>query len=124
MRMSKRQFSRSRASVERLQRLARAFAEYRSANKPGRRIPMGLRAQAVAAREAGVSAGAIQRACGVSWSQVTRWRSMAAAEGELSAPKAQVLTVVDAEESAPPSSEGGVELRVGAWRISLSHMVD
>jgi hypothetical protein len=125
MRMSERRSSKSVAFAERLQVLAAAFAEFRKVNKRGRRIPTGLRAQVVAALRAGVSASAIERACGVSWSQLTYWRSAAASGGQPSAaPEAQVLSVVDAGAPGRSPVGGGVELRVGPWRISLSRMVE
>jgi hypothetical protein len=106
---------------KRLAHLAAAFAAFRRVNEPGRRIPLGLRRQVVAALDAGVSASAIRKACGVSWSQATRWRSAAHAGGEVAAAP-QVLSVVDRGAPVSASSDGGVELRVGAWRISVNRV--
>jgi transposase-like protein len=112
------------ACAARLQHLAAAFAAFRRVNQPGRRIPLGLRLQVVAALDAGVSLSAIQKACRVSWSQVHRWRSAAHAGGT-GAPAPQVLSVVDAGVPARASSgEEGVELRVGSWRISVNRVAD
>ena len=109
--------------AKRLQHLAAAFAAFRRVNPRGRRIPMGLRRQVVAALEAGVSTSALAEACGVSWSQATRWRSVAHASGvETAAP--QVLSVVDTGAPACVSSDGDIELRVGSWRISVSRVTD
>ena len=102
--------------------LAAAFAAFRRVNKPGRRIPLGLRRQVVAALDAGVSLSAIQKSCGVSWGQATRWRLAAYAGGEVAAP--QVLSVVDGGAPVSSSSDGGVELRVGTWRISVNRVND
>lgn len=122
MRKNQPQFLSNAAYTDRLHHLAAAFAAFRRANKPGRRIPLGLRTQVVAALNAGVSANAIEKACGLSWSQVTRWRSAARADGALAvAPHADVLSVVDGAASSPTPD---VELRVGSWRISLSRMAD
>ena len=86
---------------------------------------MGLRRQVLAALDAGVSAGAIERTCGVSWSQTRYWRSAAHAGSPVMAAP-QVLSVVD-RQTAPAfstSPEGGIELRVGAWRISVHRETD
>lgn len=113
------------AETQRLQHLAAAFAAFRRANRPGRRIPLGLRRQVVAALDAGVSPAAITKTCGVAWSQATRWRLVEHAGGvAAAAPQAQVLSVVDTGAPAPASSGDGVELRVGSWRISVSRMAD
>ena len=62
--------------------------------------------------------GAIERRCKLSWSQLTRWRAAARVNEKAPAAPApaQVLSVVD----APLAGDGGVELRVGPWRICLS----
>jgi hypothetical protein len=111
MRQSKPQQPRSNAShAKRLQHLAAAFAAFRCVNPRGRRIPMGLRRQVVTALDAGVSTSALADACGVSWSQATRWRSVAHASGvETAAP--QVLSVVDTGAPGCVSSDGEIELR-------------
>jgi hypothetical protein len=88
---------------------------------------LGLRRKVIAALDAGVSAGAIEKVCGVSWSQIRYWRSAAHAGGPVTVAP-QVLSVVD-DQATPvfcpsPSSEGGIELRVGAWRISLNRVTE
>jgi hypothetical protein len=112
MRRSKPQSLSDVAGANRLVQLAAAFAACRRVHGPGRRIPLGLRRQVLAALDAGVSGGAIERACGVSWSQTRYWRSAAHAGGPvMTAP--QVLSVVD-RQAAPafsPSPDGGLELR-------------
>jgi hypothetical protein len=113
----------SNASTKRLAPLTAAFAAFRRVSKPGRRIPLGLRMQVVAALDAGVSTSAIQKSCGVSWGQATRWRLAAHAGGEVAAAP-QVLSVVDRGAPASSCSDSGVELRVGAWRISVNRVSD
>ena len=108
---------------QRLVRLAAAFAAFHRVNEPGRRIPLGLRRQVVAALDAGVSASAIQKSCGVSWSQATRWRLAAHAGAEVAAAP-RVLSVVDRGAPVSSSADGGVEVRVGAWRISVNRVGD
>jgi hypothetical protein len=111
------------AGTKRLQHLAAAFAGFRRANGPRRRISLGLRRQVVAALDAGVSASAIQKACGVSWIQIRRWKSAVHAGAAITAP--QVMSVVDRGAAAASSSpDGGIELRVGAWHIRVSRVVD
>lgn len=109
----------------RVEQLAAAFAAFRRANGAGRRIPLGLRRQFLAALDAGVVAGALGRACGVSWKQTKHWRLKAHADTPSPAAP-HVLSVVD--HQAPPgrcsSSEGGIELRVLGWQISIQRVTD
>ena len=121
MRQSKPQTLLKASRAKRLVHLAAAFAAFRRANKAGRRIPLGLRIQVVAALDAGVSASAIQKTCGVSWSQATRWRAAVHAGGEVAAAP-RVLSVVDRSASVSSCSDAGVELRVGSWRISVNRV--
>ena len=112
------------ATGKRVVQLAAAFAAFRGVHGRGQRIPVGLRRQFLAALDAGVPAGALGKACGVSWSQARYWRSAAVAGGPVAAP--QVLSVVDrpaapARSSAP---DGDLELRVGAWRISVERVTE
>lgn len=102
-----------------LEQLAAAFAAFRRVNRPGCWIPIGLRNQVVAALNAGMPADAIGRACKVSRAQLNYWRAAAEAM-----PQPRVLSVVDGSGPAPSSPEMSIELRVGAWRISLSRVTD
>ena len=120
MRQSEPQTLSKASRAKRLAPLAAAFAAFRRV-KPGRRIPLGLRMQVVAALDAGVSASAIQKTCRVSWSQAKRWRLAAHAGGKATTAP-QVLSVVDRGAPVSSSSEGGVELRVGGWRISINRV--
>ena len=120
MRLSKSQSLSNVAGSKRLVQLAAAFAAFRSVHGRGRRIPLGLRRQVLAALNAGVPSRTIGKVCGVSWSQTRYWRWAARADGPSPAAP-QVLSVVD-RQTAPACStspEGGIELRVGAWRISV-----
>lgn len=108
---------------KRLERLSAAFEAHRRA-RPGRRIPHGLRSQAVAAVAAGASTGAVLQACRLSWSQLTRWRQAAQSDVRTSrsAPvqaPVRVLSVVDAAQSASGELVDEIELRIGAWHLSL-----
>jgi hypothetical protein len=85
MRQSKPQSLSNVAGSERLEQLAAAFAAFRRAHVPGQRIQLGLRRQVLDALDTGVLAGAIERTCGVSWSQTRSWRSAARAGGPVMA---------------------------------------
>ena len=125
MRRSKPQSVSDVASGKRVVQLAAAFTAFRHAHRPGRRIPLGLRRQFLAALDAGAPASAIGKACGVSWSQSRYWRSAARAGSTVTAAP-QVLSVVD-RQAAPASTsspDGDLELRVGAWRISVQRVTD
>ena len=102
-----------------LEHLAAAFAALRRINRTRGWIPSGLRDQVVAALNAGVPSDAIERACKVSRTQLKRWREAADA-----LPPRRVSSVVDGSGPAHSSSEKSVELRVGAWRISVSRVTD
>jgi hypothetical protein len=124
MRLSKPQSLSNVAGGKRLVQLAAAFAAFRHEHGPGRWIPLGLRRQFLAALDAGVPAGALGKACRVSWSQTRRWRSHAGAPVP-AAP--EVLSVVDRQAVSPASSsspDGALELRVGCWRISVQRVTD
>ena len=125
MRRSKPQSPSDVAGSRRVEQVAAAFAAFRGVHGRGQRIPVGLRRQFLAALDAGVPAGAIGKACGVSWSQTRYWRLAAGAGGPGPAAP-QVLAVVDrpagpARSSAP---DGDLELRVGAWRISVERVTE
>jgi hypothetical protein len=119
----------SAAHGKRLERLAAAFDAYRRAN-PGGRFPAGLRVQVVSAIDAGVSAGAVGRACRLSWSQLRSWQQAAAGGGRVAAParldavvSPRVLSVVDGPREALLEGDD-IELRVGRWWVSLRRVVD
>ena len=81
--------------------------------------------KALAQVEAVEKAGALGKACGVSWSQTRYWRSAARAAAPLTAAP-QVLSVVDRQAASAPSGAlaGDLNLRVGAWRISVQRVTD
>jgi transposase-like protein len=109
---------------KRLERLSAAFEAHRRAS-PGRRIPHGLRSQAVAAVAAGASTSAVLQACQLSWSQLTRWRQAAESDVRTAPPSApvespvRVLSVVDAAQSGSAGLGDEIELRIGGWHVSL-----
>ena len=124
MRQSRPQSPSDVANSKRIDRLAAAFSAFRRAHGSGGKIPLGLRRQYLAALDAGGAATAIGRACGVSWTQTRSWR-VAAGVGSAVTPPPQVLSVVDRQASpASSSSEGGLELRVGSWRVSINRVTE
>lgn len=110
--------------TKRLEQLAAAIDAYRGTNRR-RRLSHALRAQVVAAIDAGATAKAVGEACKLSGSQISRWRQDAARSGDdaPSSPQAsvspRVLSVVDkaAREDSPLDDE--IELRIGGWYVSL-----
>ena len=111
-----------------LAELARRFAKFREERPRGSRIPEDLRAAVLRGLDQGVSYGDIQRACGVSWSQVAAWQEKhrpgrRPPEAD-EAPGVRVFSVVD-EPRVPrpvaPNAEAfrDLELRIGPWRVSL-----
>jgi hypothetical protein len=116
---------RSNVDGERVTQVVAAFAAFRRVHGPRRRIPLALRKQFVAALDAGVSASALGKACGVSWTQTRYWKSTAKGAAPMTAAP-QVLSVVDRQTTpaASSSADKGIELRVGCWRISLSRSAD
>ena len=125
MRRSKLESPSNVARSKRIDQLAAAFSAFRRTHGPGRRIPLGLRKQFLAALDAGESAGAIGKACGVSWSQTRYWRAAAGA-GSAVTTAPQVLSVIEHQTSpaSSTSAEGVLELRVGAWRISINRVAE
>lgn len=105
------------------------FAEFRAAHPAGTEIPSELRTAALAARDSGVSAAALQRTCGVSWSQLASWEKRRRSDGaavrkrSIRSRSARVFSVVD--ERAPDLSAAAaptmheLELRVGPWAVSV-----
>lgn len=126
MRRSKPQSLSNVAGSKRLVQLAAAFSAFRRTHGPGRWIPLGLRKQVLATLDAGESASAVGKACGVSWSQIGCWKSAARAGAAPVGAAPQVLSVVDRKVSPACSSspEGGLELRVGSWRISINRVTE
>ena len=111
------------ASSKRIDQLGAAFSAFRRSHGAGRRIPLGLRRQFLAALDAGESASVLRIACGVSWSQTRYWRAAAGA-GSAVTTAPQVLSVVDrpAASACSSSPDGGLELRVGFWRININRV--
>jgi hypothetical protein len=123
-----------------LERLRQRFGAFREANAPTARIPVPLREAVVALLRTGVSRSAVQKSCGVSWSQMSQWFELygsqpSSVDASQSA-SARVLSVVDdgpvGSQSSKPmvespsepvgSSEptvGSLELRLGGWSITV-----
>jgi hypothetical protein len=126
MRGSRSQSPSSVASSKRIDQLAAAFSAFRRSQGAGRRIPMGLRRQFLAALDAGEPAGALRVACGVSWTQTRSWRGTAGTGSTPVTTAPQVLSVVDRQTppACSPSQKDAFELRFGAWRISIQRVTE
>jgi transposase-like protein len=113
-----------------IEELAAAVAVHRQGN-PRRWLSPALRAQVVAAIEAGVTVRAVREACKVSASQITRWRAAAAHSGRDAAPTStvvpvspRVLSVVDGGTREDSRLDSEIELRIGGWHVSLRRVVE
>jgi hypothetical protein len=111
-----------------LAELAGRFARFRREQPRGARVPQELRAAVVAALGQGVAPSELQRACGVTWSQVMTWQARHPGERGTSrsagASQVRVFSVVDEPREDPaeaPESTGGrgLELRLGPWTVSV-----
>jgi hypothetical protein len=116
--------------------LAAAIAVHRQGN-PRRWLSPALRAQVVAAIEAGVTVRAVREACKVSASQIARWRAAAhsgrdaahsrrdAALSSTVVPASpRVLSVVDGGTRDDSRLDSEIELRIGGWHVSLRRVVE
>lgn len=113
------------AHSKRLEQLAAAIDAYREGRQRCR-LPQQLRAQVVAAIDAGLTVRAVREACKLSGSQITRWRQAAARSSSdvaaMNAPAHEaprVLSVVDRTPREEALLDGEIELRIGGWRLSL-----
>jgi len=104
------------------------FARFRREQPRGARVPQELRAAVVAALGQGVAPSELQRACGVTWSQVMTWQARRPGDrrGSVSAEptKVRVFSVVDEPRDDPAEAPesmggGGLELRLGPWTVSV-----
>jgi hypothetical protein len=106
--------------------LATRFTIFRRDNPRNTRIPDDLRAAVLAAIRRGVTATRLRRACGLSTSQLARWRvgARGPARSTVRAQHARVFSVVG---EAPPRRREllgdppghDLELRLGPWAVSV-----
>jgi hypothetical protein len=104
--------------------LAGRFARFRQRHPRGTRVPVELRAAALAALQEGVGPGDLYRACGVSWGQVAAWkgRASSAKSGDAEPTDVRVFSVTDEPIRRPePATAAGheLELRLGPWSVSV-----
>lgn len=112
-----------------LTELERRFAEFRRGHPRGARVPVDLKEATLAVLAKGVAAGAISRACGVSWSQLMAWKGARrsaprgrASRGAKSRPDVRVFSVVDEpidRGASVMSADNALELRLGPWSIRV-----
>ena len=130
------------ARERKVEELQRRFAAFRSQSRRRSPIPDDLRQAVRDAILDGVPAAALQRACGLSWSQLKKWTSpggKAGAQGSTvssstskevacgGAPR--VFAVNDGEaprgaESRQSLSEDKLRLQIGRWSISVALSAD
>jgi hypothetical protein len=124
----RRRSAEGRSSASGLAELAGRFARFRREQPRGARVPEELRAAVVAALGEGVAPSELQRACGVTWTQVMTWQARHPGERKASRSagpsQVRVFSVVDEPREDPagvPESMGerGLELRLGPWTVSV-----
>ena len=107
--------------------LSKRFVAFHRENPRNSRIPRHLRAAVVDAMLRGVTATRLRHTCGLSTTQLARWRAgvarQPAGSGRQGA-RARVFSVVDEAVprspllfAAPPEHQ--LELRLGAWSVSV-----
>ena len=127
-----------RQRLARVADLNRRFARFRRENPRNTRIPKELRAAVVAAIAHGVAPGLLRRTCGISTSQLARWRPSAcalvpapatalASPSPLATPLPRVFSVVSETTSRPadlpatPPADA-LELRLGTWSVCVRRL--
>lgn len=108
--------------------IAERFARFRREHPQRTRVPTDLREAILAALRKGVTAGQLQRACGVSRSQIAAWqqampRSASAKRRRTAAENVRVFSVVD-EVPVPPHGTAALAghelvLQLGPWSVSV-----
>jgi transposase-like protein len=115
-----------RGDIVTVEELRTRFVAFRRDNPRNTRIPADLRAAVVAAMRRGVTPTRLRRACGLSTSQLARWRAGARERrrATLRSQHARVFSVVGEappcpqEPTAPPPAHD-LELRLGPWSVSV-----
>jgi hypothetical protein len=116
-----------------LARLRDRFAAFRRSRRSRGAIPQALRLAVLDALARGVPASRVRTACGVTTTQLDRWRKagLAVPPRDTAIPlPPRILTVVDHAGGRAPGASGAastarepemiaVDLRVGPWRLSL-----
>ena len=114
------------SDVATIDELRESFAAFRRENPRNTRIPGDLRAAVIAAMRRGATVTRLRRACGLSTSQLARWRAGAGrpARSTVRAQQARVFSVVGEAPSprrelpgCPPGHD--LELRLGPWSVSV-----
>lgn len=114
------------SDVAAVDELGARFATFHSKNPPHTRIPNDLRAAVIAAMRRGVTAARLRHACGLSTSQLARWRALLRGPScsALKSEQPRVFSVVGEvpprpleSSSLPPAHD--LELRLGPWSVSV-----
>jgi len=109
-----------------MERLGRRFQVFRRSNSRITKIPVPLRKAVLAMLQGGVNRTALQKNCGVSWTQMDRWIDL---YGPMPRPhktqpveSARVLSVIDSDgpssKEVEPSKQP-LEFRIGGWSINV-----
>ena len=106
--------------------LKERFAIFRRENPRNTRIPDDLRSAVITAMKQGVRSGRLRRACGLSTSQLARWRALAPSPvpSIVRRQHARVFSVIgDTRPRSPVATLSSpaydLELRLGPWSVSV-----
>ena len=110
-----------------LAELAERFAAFRRANQRFTRVPRDLRAAVASAMRSGVTPTQLRRTCGVSTSQLDRWRDRPSAGGAPSQVEKECARIFSVVDGIPPpvsntthdTTADALELRIGPWSVSV-----
>jgi hypothetical protein len=109
-----------------LAELAERFAAFRRTNQRFTRVPRDLRAAVASAMRSGVAPAQLRRTCGLSTSQLERWRDKpsAGAPSQVEKECARIFSVVDdvppqAGNTTDATADEALELRIGPWSVRV-----
>ena len=107
-----------------LDKLATQFEEFRLGHRPRATIPDELRKAAVSTVGDVVSASAVAKKCGLSCSQLRKWKRVyfgEATEHEVPNDDIQILSVTEPLPEPPirAANSETLELKIGSWSVSI-----
>jgi len=110
-----------------LKQLRGRFEAFRSTNPRTANIPVPLRKGVVELLREGVTRSAVERCCGVSWTQMDQWtqlyRPRQRSRNAPSSRPARVLSVIDNEQHSSVGASAPLlqplELRLGDWSVTV-----
>ena len=124
------QYGHRRSDISpRVMKLKRRFADFRQKHPLRARIPEDLRLATLNAISNGASESEVRRACGVTSDQLQYWRKQQdriARDSQALTPPRAFPVVHDVTEMAMlqdgDQGQQALELRLGAWAISIKHI--